>query len=333
MKKLSIICLLMMFGVFGLCGCSNSDNEVLRKQLEELQKQNEELSNRLDEMEQQTEEKETEAPKATMTPAPTSTSEPTIPPVPTSTPTPEPTPTCTPLPTSTPEPTNTPKPTKKPKPTATPTPTPYVAPEIMVSSKDIYLDNKSQTIRVEVSHFDFKSIRYEVNDSNVVKCAWEDGWDGKTTGLIISPVGTGKTTVRLYIEDYYEEGITIDVESYVPTPADMSSFDIGYIAPSYSYWVTSKYLSYSTLEVTNSSITTSGNNIKISFDAIVTLIEELGGLDTIYIEWELIDEDGICVESGALIKTDANKNKKYKLSKQIYVEPGNYTLQFSDHRG
>lgn len=151
MKMRKIFFLIAMLGVFGLCGCSNSDNETeaLKKQMEELQKQNEELSNKLDEMGQKTEIEVTEAPEVTMTPAPTSTPEatpeptstpvPTVEPtaIPTSTevlvvePTEEPMPTATPLPTATPEststptpiPTSTPVPTTTPKPTATPVPT------------------------------------------------------------------------------------------------------------------------------------------------------------------------------------------------------------------
>lgn len=86
MKKIKILCLIAILGVFGLCGCSNSDNEALKKKMEELQKQNEELSNKL------------EAANATLVPTSTPT------PAPTLTPTPTPEPTATPTPTATPSP-------------------------------------------------------------------------------------------------------------------------------------------------------------------------------------------------------------------------------------
>lgn len=358
MKKLRILCLLVMLGLFGLCGCSNSDNETeaLKKQMEELQKQNEELSNKLDEIEQKTEAEVTEVPVATMTPAPTNTPEPT--PIPTNTPTPEPTPTCTPLPTPTPTDTPTPEPTATPK----PTPTPYVAPEITVSSKDIYLDNESQTISVHVKNMNGKSIYYEIENTRVVNCVWSQKWSDSTTSLSFNPVATGETTVKLYIEGYYNEGIVINVESIVPiptptctptltatpiptpsptptpaptptpSPADISSLKIGKIASSYVTWVHENKYSYSTLEFLDYEISNSRDEIDISFDVIATMIRRGGDMNNIHIDWELLDENGICVDSGSLIHTSASINKKYKLSGNIYnIEPGNYTLEFMDY--
>ncbi len=69
----------------------------------------------------------------------------------------------------------------------------------------------------------------------------------------------------------------------------------------------------------------------LAADVIVTKIRQGSDNSDITINWELLDENGICVESGGLVQFDAGMNKKYKLSGGIYgIDPGNYTLEFSD---
>lgn len=79
MKKNIKLCFMLLLGVLGLCGCCNSENEVLQIQIQELQKQNEEMKKQNEEMSRKLEEigQETK-PETTKTPEPTATPIPTV---------------------------------------------------------------------------------------------------------------------------------------------------------------------------------------------------------------------------------------------------------------
>lgn len=197
MKKLKTVCVLLIVCIFGICGCNNSENEALKKQMEDLQKQNEELNNRLKEIEQKTDVDVTEVPEPTTISTLAPTVEPTAMLTPTEAPVVEPTEeptltvtgTATPRPTSTPTPKSTSTPTPTPKPTSTPTPKPTSTPKPTATVAPISFSGKGAKVisGVSIPYNICKVVLHHDGKSNFVIVPYDKSGDRKSS--LVNEIG------------------------------------------------------------------------------------------------------------------------------------------------
>lgn len=201
----------------------------------------------------------------------------------------------------------------------------YVALTLTSTKYNINLEENSDVAYITM--IGGESVTYNIDDTSVVNCEWGD-WDDDIIPLTFIPVSSGNTVVTVYIEGY-DKSITINVSVELPE----STLTIEGVGKEYNtYYTGAAYGDVQFLHSAEYSITNQSNNkIWIEVEVIAETIENnVINKHYIGIEYELYNENDVCVETGN-IWIDANySHRKYSQIIQFYVASGNYTLIFKD---
>lgn len=202
----------------------------------------------------------------------------------------------------------------------------YDKPIITADTTSLYLDRDSDVVYISMSGAD--AVIYEVNNTSVVTCEWGE-WDGYTIPLTFHPVSNGQTTVTVYTEGY-EKSITIRVYVEMSEP----TLTVTGVGEEYCLYYPYKleadvfYLHSAKPEITVYSFS---DDMYVEVEVVAEIVEN-NNLDSNYIgiEYELIDEEGICVDTGHVFISANYLNKKYSQVLTFWVDIGDYTLTFKD---
>lgn len=201
----------------------------------------------------------------------------------------------------------------------------YVALTLTSTKYNINLEENSDVAYITM--IGGESVTYNIDDTSVVNCEWGD-WDDDIIPLTFIPISSGNTVVTVYIEGY-DKSITINVSVELPE----STLTIEGVGKEYNtYYTGAAYGDVQFLHSAEYSITNQSNNkIWIEVEVIAETIENnVINQHYIGIEYELYNENDVCVETG-YIWIDANySHRKYSQIIQFYVASGNYTLIFKD---
>ena len=188
------------------------------------------------------------------------------------------------------------------------------------------LNNSSDVVYITVTG-DYV-ISWENNNENIVRCEWGE-WDGYTIPLIFYPVSSGDAFVTVYIKDT-DISITINVTVEMPEPT--LTFDE--IGKEYKYYPSYGSLTYNVNVVNSASYTVtrySDGTIKFDVELLVANTEYNVSYGYINIDYELYNEDGVCVYTGFVWVDCRYIGRNYVYETSFFVsEPGNYTLVFYD---
>lgn len=199
---------------------------------------------------------------------------------------------------------------------------------ITANKYNLKLTDYSETIYITM--VGGETVTYDIDDNSVVGCEWGD-WDGDTIPLTITPMSSGQTTVAVIIEGT-EKSITINisVEMSEPTSSTLTVVGVGKAYSLYYPYTLEADVNY--LHSADYEIIYYGSDkIGIEVDVVAETIEN-NIIDSNYIgiEYELYNEDDVCVQTGS-VWIDANyMNRKYSQTINFVVDPGNYTLIFKD---
>ena len=116
------------------------------------------------------------------------------------------------------------------------------APRILnVSTNNITIKNQGV---ITVSFDGNGSIYYEVDDSNIVTCKWDDGWDGNKTKLYLTGKYAGKTKITITNDDNNEKcviNVKVDKSVLSVSNNNLSIRDKGYVKVKFLAYGTVKY--------------------------------------------------------------------------------------------
>lgn len=204
---------------------------------------------------------------------------------------------------------------------------PDYIPLILTATKtNLNLTDDSETIYFTKIGGD--SLTYEIEDTNIVKCEWGEWDSAHTIPLTFTPVSNGETTVTVYITDTDESVIiNVSVERAEPT----LTFD--QIGKEYKDYPSYGSLSYNVNVVNSASYTVdqySNGNIAFNVELIVSMVEYNTSSGYIDIDYELYNEDGVCVDTGKVWVDCKYIGRSYTYDILFYVKRGNYTLVFYD---
>lgn len=209
----------------------------------------------------------------------------------------------------------------------------YAQPTITVDKTNVYLDVDNQVVYCTM--VGDGTITCDIDNVHIVDCEWGE-WDGDTIPLIFHPVSSGQTYVTVYPKGYDDNGVIINVSV---DKANAYSLNIVGIGEEFET-ATGLYLNISVINSVDYKILDHidyNNTISFEVDVVATMIQagdppSFGALYTIAIDYELIDENGVYVDTGNLWIDVDYLNRPY--AQTIYfpdLEPGNYTLKFSDN--
>lgn len=207
-----------------------------------------------------------------------------------------------------------------------------VQPTITASKTRLNLGSEAETIYITTKNAD--TVVYDIGSTSIVNCEWGE-WDGDTIPLTIHPVSSGQTSVAVYIEDT-DIKVSINVTVDKPNPYSLTIVGIGEEFET----ATGAYQNISVINSADYKVTDHidyNNTVSFEVDVVATMIQagdppSFGALYTIGVDYELIDEDGVYVQTGNLWINVDYLNRPY--SQTIYffdLKPGDYTLKFSDN--
>lgn len=203
---------------------------------------------------------------------------------------------------------------------------------ITADKYSLYLNSDSSVVYITMTGGD--SVTYDIGNTNIVNCEWGD-WDGDTIPLTFHPISSGQTSVTIYIEGTDVE-ISIDVTVDRPIPYSLTIVGIGEEFET----ATGAYQNISIINSADYSVTDNidyNNTVSFEVDVVATMIQAgdppaFGALYTIGIDYELINEDGVYVQTGNLWIDVDYLNRAYAQTIYFFdLEPGHYTLKFSDN--
>ena len=197
---------------------------------------------------------------------------------------------------------------------------------IYVSSNNIQLvQDKTEAITVTFVADIYDSISYEIDDTYVLSCAWDDGWNGNDTQLYITAKNGGSTSIRIFVTDAPDIYTTINVT--VPTPADLSTLSIEGIG---SEFVDKQFNTNKLHSATYSIEDSYDNNVNIKVDLIASCTEHVGSSNYIKIRYHLYNSKGVVANTGTTLVEFTSTDTQYASGLTFYGLPADeYRLVFS----
>ena len=201
----------------------------------------------------------------------------------------------------------------------------YIALTISADKTTINLNNSSDVVYITVSGD--CTVIWEIENTDIVSCKWGE-WDGLTVPLTITPICNGNTFVTVYIEDY-DKSIIINVSVNMPEPT--LTFDE--IGKEYKDYPSHGSLSYNVNVINSASYTVTqhdNGNVSFNVELLVSMKEYNTSSGYIDIDYELYNEDDVCVETGKVWIDSKYIGRTYSYDILFYVKHGNYKLVFYD---
>ena len=87
---------------------------------------------------------------------------------------------------------------------------PITRPKLTSSKYNLELEDTSYTCYISVADLDDVTLVYDINDTSIISCRWGE-WDDMTVPITITPLSQGNTYVTIYVEEYPDIEITINV--------------------------------------------------------------------------------------------------------------------------
>lgn len=202
----------------------------------------------------------------------------------------------------------------------------YVKPTLTSTTHNVNLTDNSDIAYITM--IGGETIVYDIDDTDIVLCEWGD-WDGDTIPLTFIPISSGKTFVIVYIQDY-DISIQINVTVEMPEP----TLTFNEIGKEYKYYPSYGSLKYNVNIVNSASYTVTkytDGTIKFNVELLVANIEYNVSYGYINIDYELYNEDGVCVDTGYVWVDCRYIGRNYVYETTFYgLKSGNYTLVFYD---
>ena len=205
----------------------------------------------------------------------------------------------------------------------------FIVLELTASKNNIHLDNSNEVIYITM--IGGETVTFDIGDPSVVDCEWGE-WNGDIIPLTLTPISSGETIITISIEGY-DKSLILNVS----TDVIETTLTIDELGKEYKYYPSYGSLTYNVNVINSATYTVDTGHldydgtINITVDLIVSMIEYNTNYGYIDIDYELYDENDVCVETGNLYIDMRYIGRAYEYSITFFdLEPGHYLLKFYD---